>query len=153
MEGGENLEMVYIVVTRFKAGIYLSKAATEKKYSKKATVIKYDSYEQAKKKVFDILGDDFCHSGFLPNRLYSYRSPAIYIVIWTHSHVGFTDEDHYELFCKKNELSFSNSWQKHHLLYNEALRLTWQKGARTRLDPLLGRKNPALHVLYKRNRR
>lgn len=125
--------MVYLVRTKYMAGIYLSSAAVKANvHFRYAAVSKYDSYEKAKQTLINIAEEyafPLQESNIRPNKLFQIRDRHIYCVLTSKDSAAFMDEDKIREFLQIYPID-EHSWQFSKLLtYEEAIGKMMQKGA------------------------
>lgn len=143
--------MVWLVRTRFYAGIFLSRKKTEK-YAK-AKIFTFDDYEEAEQKLNEIIKTEKYIpkiNNFKPNRLYQVCDKRIYFVLYTRYKVGFFNDE--KLNCYQ-ERTGEDATEYKFLGRFEYLRAVWwvnRLGANTGKTEILDRANPVCGYMYRR---
>lgn len=127
--------MVYLVETRFKAGIYLSAAKIKYDLKNIYSISKYDEYSDAEATLKKLIADgdmSFTLDKVKPNRLYQIRSNKIYNVVYTRSKAGFIDDNQLDNFLTRNGLNGKDYIIVKNMTYDAALSYT------LKLNPITG---------------
>lgn len=145
--------MIYLVQTRFHAGLFLSKAAINFNVKKvKPFVTEYKEYQEAEKKLKEIAMDfPIPWQGFRFNYLYKIRDDRIYVVVYTSKRAGFVNVEKLSDFLEHYEIDILSCRISRKKTYIQAVQMTWGLGVYTGSD-ICGPKTPVSWKYYRRKK-
>lgn len=141
--------MVWLVRTRFYAGIFLSRKKTEK-YAK-AKILAFDDYEEAKQKLNEIIKTEKYIpkiEHFKPNWLYQVCDKQIYFVLYTRYKVGFFDDEKLNSYQERTGEDITEYKALGRFEYARAVWWVNRLGAKTGKTEVLNNANPVCGWMY-----
>lgn len=135
--------MVWLVRTRFYAGIFLSRKKTEK-YAK-AKIRAFDDYKEAVEKLDEIIKTEKYVSQigiFKPNRLYQVCDKRIYFVLYTKHKVGFFNDEKLNSYQERTGEDITEYKALGRFDYERAVWWVNRLGAKTGKTEVLNNANP-----------
>lgn len=143
--------MVWLVRTRFYAGIFLSRKKTEK-YAK-AKILAFDDYEEAEQKLNEIIKTEKYTPkiyNFRPNRLYQVCDKQIYFVLYTRYKVGFFDDEKLDSYQERTGEDITEYKALGRFEYDRAVWWVNRLGAKIGKTEVLENANPVCGWMYYR---
>ncbi len=125
--------MFYMVITKFHAGIYLSKVGVQKRFGgKNAQIISIESFEKASEMLKAL--EEPAHyaipwDNFQVNRLYKLYDDRKYLVVYTKKVVAFVTEKQYLYVTKKMASSSNDVKISRRMTYLQAVQKVVNMGA------------------------